>query len=236
MRIFSKGLPHMSEVIRADNLYKTYHSEAVSIHAVNGISLSLEDEIFYSIIGRSGSGKSTLLNLLSGLDTPDSGTVLFRGRNLAGMNEEEKAIFRRRHMGFVFQRYNLLNDYTILTNILMPLKLDAKEPDLAFLHEICTRLGIGSQQLKRYPSELSGGQQQRAAIARSLIAKPDTVFADEPTGNLDKETGKETMEILMKCAKEYHQTLVVVTHDPLIAGMADKVFSVEDGMIVNQPD
>ena len=188
--------------------------------------------MFYAIIGRSGSGKSTLLHILGGLDRPTSGEVLVDGKDICAMNDEQMAIFRRRHMGFVFQQFNLLEEYNVKNNILMPLKLDGRKADPAFYEEVIATLGL-KEKVRKFPSELSGGEQQRVAIARSVLAKPRLIIADEPTGNLDKKTGEEVLELLTTCAAKFGQTLIVVTHDPEIARKADVVICIEDGLIVN---
>lgn len=221
----------MEIILTAENLTKTYKAASGEVHALNGVSLELERGLFYSIIGRSGSGKSTLLHILSGLDRPTGGTVSVNGTDISTYSDEKMAIFRRRHMGFVFQQFNLLDEYSVETNITMPLKLDGRKPDRQFLREISELLGL-SDKLKKYPSELSGGEQQRVAIARSVMAKPHLIFADEPTGNLDKKTGEDTLELLCDCARRFGQTLIVVTHDLDIAKKADHVIHIEDGRII----
>lgn len=169
----------MKPILTAENIYKTYHTASGDVHALNGICLTLEKGLFYVIIGRSGSGKSTLLHVLSGLNRPTKGEVLINGKPLSSYSDEKMAIFRRRHMGFVFQQFNLLEEYTVLNNICMPLKLDGRKADRDFLMEVTELLGL-TDKLKKYPSELSGGEQQRVAIARSILAKPYLIFADEP--------------------------------------------------------
>ena len=221
----------MDTVLSAENIYKTYNSSSGKVNALNGVTVSFEQGEFYAIIGRSGSGKSTLLHILGGLDRPDSGKVTVSGSDLFAYSDEKMAIFRRRHIGFVFQQYNLLEDYTVLNNICIPLKLDGKKADPDFLDEVSGMLGI-KDLLKKYPSELSGGEQQRVAIARSVLAKPHIVFADEPTGNLDKKTSDETMALLKESAKRFGQTLIVVTHNLEIARTADHIIQIEDGKTV----
>lgn len=223
----------MGTILQAKDLYKIYHTSAGEVEALNGVSLLIEQGLSYAIIGKSGSGKSTLLHVLSGLDKPTSGNVMVNGKDLCQYSDEEMAIFRRRHMGFVFQQYNLLDDYDTLTNICMPLMLDGKKADERFLKEITEELGLVDK-LKKYPSELSGGEQQRVAIARSILAKPFLIFADEPTGNLDKKTSENTMRLLNKLTKRFGQTLILVTHDLEIAQRADVVIRIEDGKIVGR--
>lgn len=221
----------MSTILQANNIKKVYHSAAGDVCAVKDVSLNFEKGLFYALIGKSGSGKSTLLHVLGGLDRPTVGTVLIDGTDLFSYSDEKMAIFRRRHMGFVFQQFNLLDEYNVYNNICMPLKLDGKSVDKTYFDEIVNMLGI-NKLIKKYPSELSGGEQQRAAIARAMISKPQLIFADEPTGNLDKKTSEETMNLLLDCARKMGQTLIVVTHDLDIAKKADIVIQLEDGNIV----
>ena len=222
----------MSIVLSARDIHKIYKTSSGDVPALNGISCDFEEGKFYAIIGRSGSGKSTLLHILGGLDRPTSGEVLVDGKNICSMNDEQMAIFRRRHMGFVFQQFNLLEEYNIRNNICMPLKLDGRRPDPRFYAEVIDTLGL-KEKVNKFPSELSGGEQQRVAIARSVLAKPELIIADEPTGNLDKKTGEEVLELLTTCAAKFGQTLIIVTHDPEIARKADVVICIEDGKIVN---
>ncbi len=221
----------MSTILQANNIKKVYHSAAGDVCAVKDVSINFEKGLFYALIGKSGSGKSTLLHVLGGLDRPTEGTVLIDGTDLFSYSDEKMAIFRRRHMGFVFQQFNLLDEYNVYNNICMPLKLDGKSVDKTYFYEIVNMLGI-NKLIKKYPSELSGGEQQRAAIARAMISKPQLIFADEPTGNLDKKTSEETMNLLLDCARKMGQTLIVVTHDLDIAKKADIVIQLEDGNIV----
>lgn len=220
-----------SIILRADEVTKTYRAASGEVQALKGVSMDFERDLFYAIIGRSGSGKSTLLHILSGLDRPTSGRVLVDGTDISTYSDEKMAIFRRRHMGFVFQQFNLLDDYNVETNICMPMKLDGRKADKQFLAEVTGLLGLDDK-LKKYPSELSGGEQQRVAIARSVLAKPHLIFADEPTGNLDKRTGDSTLELLRSCAQRFGQTLIVVTHDLEIARKADKTIQLDDGVVV----
>lgn len=221
----------MSTILQANNIKKVYHSAAGDVCAVKDVSINFEKGLFYALIGKSGSGKSTLLHVLGSLDRPTEGTVLIDGTDLFSYSDEKMAIFRRRHMGFVFQQFNLLDEYNVYNNICMPLKLDGKSIDKTYFDEIVNMLGI-NKLIKKYPSELSGGEQQRAAIARAMISKPQLIFADEPTGNLDKKTSEETMNLLLDCARKMGQTLIVVTHDLDIAKKADIVIQLEDGNIV----
>lgn len=222
----------MSIILQAEKLYKEYKTSSGAVDALNGVDLSIEKGLFYAIIGRSGSGKSTLLHVLSGLDRPTSGKVLIDGVDMFSFSDEKMAIFRRRSMGFVFQQFNLLDEYSVLNNICMPLRLDGRKPDETFLAEVTKMLGI-EEKLKKYPYELSGGEQQRVAIARSILAKPHIIFADEPTGNLDKKAGEDTLNLLSSCAARFGQTLIIVTHDLEIAKKADRIIKIEDGKIVS---
>lgn len=222
----------MSIILQAEKLYKEYKTSSGAVNALNGVDLSIEKGLFYAIIGRSGSGKSTLLHVLSGLDRPTSGKVLIDGVDMFSFSDEKMAIFLRRSMGFVFQQFNLLDEYSVLNNICMPLRLDGRKPDETFLAEVTKMLGI-EEKLKKYPYELSGGEQQRVAIARSILAKPHIIFADEPTGNLDKKAGEDTLNLLSSCAARFGQTLIIVTHDLEIAKKADRIIKIEDGKIVS---
>ena len=223
----------MSIVLSARDIHKVYHTSSGDVPALNGISCDFERCLFYAIIGRSGSGKSTLLHILGGLDRPTRGQVLVDGKDICSLSDGQMAIFRRRHMGFVFQQFNLLEEYNVKNNICMPLKLDGRKPDPRFYAEVLDTLGL-KEKVKKYPSELSGGQQQRAAIARSVLSKPALIIADEPTGNLDKKTGDTVLELLTTCAARFGQTLIVVTHDPQIAKKADRIICIEDGRIVEK--
>lgn len=221
----------MSNILTARNITKSYALRSGTYPVLNDVSLSLEKGLSYSLIGRSGSGKSTLLHILSGLDAPDSGTVFLDGQNIDNYVEEEKSVFRRRYMGFIFQQFNLLDEYDIKTNICMPLFLDGIRPDACFFQEITDILGL-TNALHRFPGEVSGGEQQRAAIARALITKPYIIFADEPTGNLDEQTARETTQLLFFCMKKFGQTLFLATHDLNLARKTDHIFHLENGHIL----
>lgn len=221
----------METILSARNIYKTYKTSSGNVPALRGVSLEVEKGLFYAIIGKSGSGKSTLLHILSGLDRPTQGEVFINGENLYQYSDEKMAVFRRRYMGFVFQQFNLLEEFNVLNNICMPLKLDQRKVDQRFLEEVAGLLRL-EDKLKKYPCELSGGEQQRAAIARCLLAKPQIIFADEPTGNLDKKTGEDTLDLLRQCSERFGQTLIVVTHDLEIARRADVIVHIEDGRLL----
>ena len=218
------------EVLQAKNLKKIYGSGNNAVHALDGVDLSVKKGEFVAIVGTSGSGKSTLLHMLGGLDRPTSGTVMVDGQDIFSLKEEALTIFRRRKIGFVFQAYNLVPVLNVYENIVLPIELDGGKVNKDFVQQIVQTLGLDDR-LDALPNQLSGGQQQRVAIARALIAKPRIVFADEPTGNLDTRTGEDTMRLLMECAAEFGQTLIVVTHNPEIAQKAQQVIRIEDGWI-----
>ena len=199
------------EMIKAAGLKKYYVTDNYEVHALDGVSLSVEEGEFLAIIGTSGSGKTTLLQILGGLDEPTAGGVWIRGNSLKDMTEDERTIFRRRNIGFVFQQYNLIPVINVYENIALPLRLDGAEIDEKLLEDIVRTLKIG-EKLENFPEELSGGQQQRVAIARALMVKPAVLLCDEPTGNLDSVTSMEVISLLKTCAARFHQTVIVVTH------------------------
>jgi len=217
-------------VIEGKNLTKYYGSGENRVTALSNVNIRIASGDFISIMGPSGSGKSTLLHILSGLDMPTSGTVTFDGKDIYKTNDRELSSFRRRRIGFVFQQFNLLPALTARENIIMPLLLDKRQPDEAYLKEITDFLEISSR-LSHLPCELSGGQQQRVAIARALITKPDIIFADEPTGNLDSKSGNEVMKMLKDIRKKFNKALVIITHDSRIAEMAERKFTITDGVL-----
>ncbi len=216
--------------IEARDLSKIYGTGDSRVAALQGVSLKIAAGDFVSVMGPSGSGKSTLLHLLSGLDRPTSGHLTYDGRDIYGLTDRELSAFRRRRIGFVFQQFNLLPVLTARENIAMPLLLDRRQPDEAYLERLSRMLGIRDR-LTHLPHELSGGQQQRVAIARALIAEPDVVFADEPTGNLDSGSGGEVMELLKTVNRDMGKTLVVITHDSRVAAMAVRRLSIVDGIL-----
>lgn len=220
------------EMIKASGLKKYYVTDNYEVHALDGVSLSVEEGEFLAIIGTSGSGKTTLLQILGGLDEPTAGGVWIRGNSLKDMTEDERTIFRRRNIGFVFQQYNLIPVINVYENIVLPLRLDGAEIDEKLLEDIARTLKIG-EKLENLPEELSGGQQQRVAIARALMVKPAVLLCDEPTGNLDSVTSMEVISLLKTCAARFHQTVIVVTHQEAIAQMADRILRVEDGKLYN---
>lgn len=216
--------------MKASRLSKAYGSGENQVVALNQADLEIKSGDFISIMGPSGSGKSTLLHLLSGLDKPTGGKLTYDGREIYTMSDKELSAFRRRRIGFVFQQFHLLPVLTARENIIMPLLLDKKQPDERYLKELAELLGI-SGRLTHLPHELSGGQQQRVAIARALIARPEVIFADEPTGNLDSKSGQEVMELLSDIRKKMGKTLVVITHDEGIAQMAERKIRIVDGVV-----
>ena len=220
------------EMIKAAGLKKYYVTDNYEVHALDGVSLSVEEGEFLAIIGTSGSGKTTLLQILGGLDEPTAGGVWIRGNSLKDMTEDERTIFRRRNIGFVFQQYTLIPVINVYENIVLPLRLDGAEIDEKLLEDIVRTLKIG-EKLENLPEELSGGQQQRVAIARALMVKPAVLLCDEPTGNLDSVTSMEVISLLKTCAARFHQTVIVVTHQEAIAQMADRILRVEDGKLYN---
>lgn len=220
-------------IINVISLKKIYLNGNVEVRALNNINLSIEKGEFITIIGPSGSGKSTLLNMLGGLDYPTEGIVSVNGKNLAEMDNEELAVFRRRNIGFVFQNYNLVPTLNIYENIVLPVNLDNRSIDEKFVGELTDGLEI-SQEINKMPDELSGGQQQRAAIARALITRPAIVLADEPAGNLDSGNSEKVIKLMKEMAQKYHQTMAVITHNERIANMADRIIRIEDGMIISE--
>ena len=220
------------EIFRCDGIEKVFGKGDNQVTALNGVSLSIEKGDFVAIIGASGSGKSTLLHILGSVDKPTKGTVTIDGVNLNGLNATDAAIFRRRKVGLVYQFYNLIPTLTAEKNILMPMLLDKRKPDLDYFKMIVKTLGI-EDKLESLPSQLSGGQQQRVAIARSLIYRPAILLADEPTGNLDQKNSKEIIDLLKLSNRNLKQTILLITHDEKIALEADRIVTIEDGKIVN---
>lgn len=220
------------EVLRAESLTKTYGQGASAAHALRAVSLSIEQGSFSAIVGRSGSGKTTLLNLLGGLDTPTAGRVFCRGQSLYDLPQRQRDAFRRRHIGYVFQFFNLIPEFTTLENIRLPAYLDNRNPDDDLVAEILEKLELADK-IDRYPAELSGGEQQRVAVARALAQKPDILLADEPTGNLDRQTGCKLMELLHFSHRYFHQTILLVTHDMDLARETERLLVLSDGQLIN---
>jgi putative ABC transport system ATP-binding protein len=218
-------------ILKTNELIKYYGSEPSLVKALDGVVLNVEPGEFVAIVGTSGSGKSTLLHMLGGLDNPTSGSVSVDGKELSKMNDDQLTIFRRRNIGFVFQNYNLVPILNVYENIVLPIELDGEKPDKAFIDKIVRMLGL-SEKLDNLPNNLSGGQQQRVAIARALATKPAIILADEPTGNLDSKTSQEVLGLLKMTSKQFHQTIVMITHNNEIAQLADRIVRIEDGTIV----
>lgn len=218
------------EIIKAAGLQKIFRNGENEVHALKRVTFTVEEGEFVAVVGSSGSGKTTLMNLLGGLDEPTAGGVWIRGVSLKDMDRDERTIFRRRNIGFVFQQFNLIPVLSVRENILLPLKLDGAAIDELFFEEVTKMLGI-QEKLEQMPGTLSGGQQQRAAIARALMTKPALLLADEPTGNLDSRATLEVVELLKRSAAQFHQTVIVVTHEEMVAQMADRILRIEDGEI-----
>lgn len=223
----------MDAILQVRNLKKYYGKGDTLVKALDGVNLDIENGKFTAIIGSSGSGKSTLLNMLGGLDCPTSGSIKVGNTELAALNSEEATIFRRQQIGFIFQNYNLVPVLSVWENIIFPVAMDGKKPDKKFVMQVVKLLGL-EKRLDSMPNQLSGGQQQRVAIARALASKPSIVLADEPTGNLDSKTSDDVIGLLKMTGKEFHQTIVMITHNTEIAQMADCIVRIEDGKIVQQ--
>ncbi|MDO4941216.1 MAG: ABC transporter ATP-binding protein [Lachnospiraceae bacterium] len=223
------------EIVKTQNLKKYYTLGKNTIKALDGVDFCMQEREFVSIIGKSGSGKSTLLHMLGGLDTPTSGSVWIDGIDLAELNKEQLAIFRRRKIGFIFQNYNLIPELNVYENITLPIELDGRHIDHEFLNEILHLLNLYEKR-QAPPHTLSGGQQQRVAIARAIASKPAIILADEPTGNLDTATGHDVMGLLKITAQKFQQTIILITHDHDIAQLADRIVHIEDGKIIMEGD
>ena len=221
----------MSEIVKISDLVKYYYVGENVVKAVDHTSLEIKRGKFTAIVGRSGSGKSTLLQIMGGLERPDSGEVIIDGKNLFGLKGNQLAVFRRKKICFIFQDYNLIPSLNVWENVVLPMGLDGRKVNKDDVMKILEEIGI-EDKLKAMPNTLSGGQKQRVAIARALVSSPAIIFADEPTGNLDSKTELEVMALLKKCVKDFHQTLVMITHDETIAQMADVVIVIEDGKVV----
>lgn len=221
-------------ILETKDLRKVYGSGDTEVRALDGVDLTVEKGEFVAVVGTSGSGKSTLLNQLAGMEKPTRGQVLIGGVPISRLSENQLASFRQKHLGFVFQSYNLLPNLTATENVAMPLLFRGvpKQQREAAARKLLTRVGL-AHRLDHFPRQMSGGQQQRAGIARAFIARPDVVFADEPTGNLDSKTTVEIMEMICSFARDYHQTIILVTHDPEMASYADRIVTLIDGEIVS---
>ena len=219
------------DIIKAMNLKKYYISDTYEVRALDGVSLVVKEGEFIAVVGTSGCGKTTLMNILGGLDTPDFGGVWIRNTSLKDLSKEERTIFRRRNIGFVFQQYNLLPSLSVRENIVLPMRLDSKEIDVDFFNEIVEILGL-KDKLERFPATLSGGQQQRVSIARALLTKPAIILADEPTGNLDSKTSVDVMKIFEELNQE-GITIILVTHAKEVADYARRTIHIHDGLLVS---
>ena len=217
-------------ILKTTGKKKYYGKGETLVKALDGVDLEVREREFVSIIGKSGSGKSTLLHMIGGLDVPSEGQVIVDGMNLEKMNREALALYRRRKVGFIFQQYNLIPDLNVYDNILFPLELDGRQVDKKFIRELMAVLNISNKK-EMLPSMLSGGEQQRVAIARALGTKPSIILADEPTGNLDTMASHDVIGLLKILAKQYQQTIILITHDGDIAQMADRIVRIEDGKI-----
>ena len=218
-------------ILEGKNLRKTYGFDDNKVDAIKNLSIDIEEGTFVAIVGRSGSGKSTLLHVLGGLVEPNAGEVFLEGQSLYNMNDDTLTRLRRRRMGFVFQFFNLISTQNVLENIVLPIHLDNEQVDNDYIEEVSQVLGLEDKKYA-FIHELSGGQQQRVAIARALASKPAIIFADEPTGNLDAKSSQEVVDLLKIAQRKYHETVIMVTHDELIASIADRIITIEDGQIV----
>ena len=220
-------------ILETKDLRKIYGSGDTEVKALEGVNLNVENGEFVAIVGTSGSGKSTLLHMLGGLDRPTEGSVTVDGKDIFALKDEELTIFRRRKIGFVFQSYNLVPVLNVYENIVLPIQLDGRAVDEAFIERIVKTLGLDGR-LNALPNQLSGGQQQRVAIARALAAAPAIILADEPTGNLDSKTSQDVLGLLKVTSQKFSQTIVMITHNEEIAQMADRIIRIEDGRIVSR--
>lgn len=217
-------------ILEVQDLCKTYGTGEAVVHALNHVSFSVRKGEFVAIVGESGSGKSTLLNVVGALDNPTAGKVLIDGKDIFSMPEKKLTVFRRQHIGFIFQSFNLIPELNVEQNINFPLLLDYKKPDQKFVNELLQVLGL-TERRNHLPSQLSGGQQQRVAIGRALVTRPALIMADEPTGNLDSKNSQEVIALLQSMSQKYQQTILMITHNENQAGAADRVFRMTDGVL-----
>jgi putative ABC transport system ATP-binding protein len=221
--------------VRAQNVRKTYGKGETAVHALDGVSVQFDKGKFTAIMGPSGSGKSTLMHVAAGLDRTTEGSIEIGDTEITGLKEKDLTLLRRHKIGFIFQSFNLLPTLTAIENITLPLSLAGEKPDQQWVDKVVDILGL-KPRLGHRPSELSGGQQQRVAVARALAARPEIIFADEPTGNLDSKSGAEVLRFMQQAVREFHQTIVMVTHDASAASYADRVVFLADGKIVDEMD
>lgn len=222
----------MMDQLEVKHICKIYGTGETAVKALKDVSFSVPKGEYVAIVGESGSGKSTLLNMIGALDSPTSGKVLIDGKDIFSMNEGSLTIFRRRNIGFIFQAFNLIPELTVEQNMIFPVLLDYKKPDMAYLEELLTVLNLRERR-NHLPSQLSGGQQQRVAIGRALITRPSLILADEPTGNLDSQNSREVIALLKSASKKYEQTILMITHNRAIAQTADRVLHVSDGQLMD---
>lgn len=220
------------EILKVQNLCKTYGKGETRVDALKNVSFSLNQGDFAAVVGESGSGKSTLLNCIGALDTPTSGSIIMDRQDLFSMKEAQRTIFRRRNIGFIFQSFQLVSELNVEQNIMFPLLLDHHKPDPAAVNEILELLGL-SERRRHLPSQLSGGQQQRVAIGRALITRPKLILADEPTGNLDSKNSQDVITLLTQASRRYQQTILMITHNNNLAASVDRVFRVSDGVLTD---
>lgn len=220
------------EILKVENLCKTYGKGEAKVDALKKVSFSIEKGEFAAVVGESGSGKSTLLNCIGALDNPTSGSILMDGQNLFSMKEEQRTIFRRRNIGFIFQSFQLVSELNVEQNIIFPLLLDYRTPSSEEVNEILDLLGL-TERRYHLPNQLSGGQQQRVAIGRALITKPKLILADEPTGNLDSENSRDVIDLLTRASRHYQQTILMITHNKGLTTSADRVLQVSDGVLTD---
>ena len=218
-------------VVKMCQVSKVYGENETEVYALRNIHLDIEEGTFVTIVGKSGSGKSTLLHVMGGLEKPNSGEVIIQDISLYDLKEDELTILRRRQIGFVFQFFNLIPSQNVYENIILPMRLDGRKEDSEYVEDIIRMLGLEEKKLS-YIDELSGGQQQIFAIARALASKPTIILLDEPTGNLDSQNSEEVMDLLKISQRRYNQTIVMVTHDAMMANKADRIITIEDGQIV----
>lgn len=218
-------------ILKCEQVYKSYGNKEYVVEVLKGINCELKSGEFISLMGKSGCGKSTLLHLIAGYIKVNQGHILIKDQDISLLNDNQMSAFRRKHIAFIFQFYNLFPELSVYENIVLPLKIDKQVVDEAHFNECVELLGL-SDKLKRFPSQLSGGEQQRVAIARALVVKPSIIIADEPTGNLDEETSKQVMDLLKMMQKRYNQSLILASHDKDIASYADRIIIMKDGLIV----